>query len=155
MVALALEQRVTSLSLVGLGILAMYLGYVRRGSLLPYVSGLLLYVPLAVVVSSVIGPVEGCLATASAVVLGSEQMSFENDLSRILETPTGVDLEASLLAGRLSSIHLRKLEGLAAMVTLVAVASLTLAGVVFYAPALISCAIILIIMVYSYVRIQR
>jgi peptidoglycan/LPS O-acetylase OafA/YrhL len=151
---LFLEQTPTSFVLIGLTILALYLGYARKGSLLPFASGLLLYLPLAIVASAAIGSVEGCLASASGLVLVSERMSFENDLSKVLDVPTGVDAEASLLAKKLSSTHLTRLGIIGILVVLVATASLPLAGLTFYVPLLITSAVVLMLVVYSYSRRQ-
>ena len=155
LVILLLERSPTALTLVALSVLALGAGYFRRGSLLPYVSALLLYVPAAVLVSSVIGPVEGSLAAASALVLGAERMSFESDLAKVLEAPTGVDSETSVLAYRLSSAHLQRLGVLAGLVALVAGLSAPLAGVTFYVPVLVTCASVLLVLVYLYARVQH
>jgi hypothetical protein len=154
LLVLFLEQTPTSFVLVGLSILALYLGYARKGSVLPFASGLLLYLPLAIVVSAVAGSVEGCLASASGLVLVSERMSFENDLSKALDVSTGVDAEASLLAKRLSSTHLMRLGVIGILVILVATASLPLAGLTFYVPLLITSTVVLMLVVYSYARRQ-
>jgi hypothetical protein len=155
LLTLFLNQSPTSLGLVGLSVLALYLGYRRKGSVLPYLSSLLLYVPLAVTLSLAIGPVEGCIASASALALVSERMSFENDLSKVLEVPTGLDSEVSQLAARISSAHLQKLGIYGILILVVAGISLPLAGLTFYAPVLVSAAAFLMVVVYSYARSQN
>jgi len=149
------ERAPAALVFTSLGVISLYAGYRRRGTLLPYASGLLLYVPVAVALSAIAGPVEGSLAAGTGMILGSERMSFENDLSRILEASTGVDSESSLLASRLSAVHLRRLGVLTSLVVLVAIASLPMAGVAFYVPVLVSSSTILLLIVYAYSRGQQ
>jgi hypothetical protein len=133
-------------------IACLAVSYRYRLSFASYLTGLFLYYPLALVLSSPLGIVDGFLVSATVVVVLSERMSFENEISPVVEATLGVDSETIDLANTLGSYHWRKLGEFVLLASIVAGASLLLGTTSQLVQVLVSSTMILMFVVFAYVR---
>jgi hypothetical protein len=140
------------LALVSFSVVSLTVGYRYRSALATFTAGWLLYYPLALTLVFLLGPVAAYLAAGVAVTALSERLSFENELSLVVEAPTVVDAEALGLANRLAAAHTKKLAQFLLVVVVVFAASVPLAGLTPTAAVVMSVAVILMFVTYAYVR---
>lgn len=151
-VAALLDPSYVGLSLATGCVILLTIGYRFRGDLALVASGWLLYLPLATAFAFAFGPFWSYLVSATYLVVLTERLSFENQLSYALESPAGVDAEGKRLASQLSGIHLRRLGQVVILVVVIGGLSLA-ASVVFSAVTiLILASVMLCIVLGIYAR---
>lgn len=111
----ALEPSAPVVAVVAVSVVALIYGYSRRSEAAVLAAGWLLYVPLSLLLLPYLGDIWSFLAVAIYVAAIIERLSFENELSEVLESPTGLDAEAKALADRLSARELLRLLELIAL----------------------------------------
>ncbi len=140
------------IALASASVIAVSLGYRYRNVLATFAAGWALYFPLAVAFSLVLGPIPSYLASALVVTVLPERLSFDSELSLVLEAPMGVDAEALSLAGRLSSTHSKRVGEFLLVVAVVFAASVPLARLTPTVAVVMSVAVVLMFAAYGYVR---
>ncbi len=73
-------------------------------------AGLLLYPVLAVALTAVLPVIWSFLASGLFVIAICERMTFEYEVSTVLESPTGVDAETRLRVSEVSRAHARRIS---------------------------------------------
>jgi len=126
--AALLDPSAPVVALVAVSVVALTYGYSRRSEAAVLASGWLLYVPLSLVLLPYLGGIWSFLAVAIYVSAVIERLSFECELSEVLESPTGLDAEARSLAGRLSERELLRVLELIALSAGVGAVSASLVG---------------------------
>jgi|GEM_PF-6437599 len=140
------------LALVALSLVALLAGYRKRLTFSTAAAGLFLYYPLAVAFGRLVPGALGYVASATALILLSERLSFEYYLSSALETPRGVDEESRLVAVRLSRSHGVKLVWYACMAFAVSAASVLASTFVPNLPLLAAAFVLLVFVLWAYTR---
>lgn len=133
-------------------VLALSLGYRFRQSFLAFLAAWLLYFPLGNLLGEAAGAPLGFLSSGVVVIVLGERLSFDSDLARVLEAPEGVDAEAERRSTRLKSVHARTLAWYAVLCAAVIGVSVPTAALLSYAPVLVTAAVLLMFVAYSYVR---
>jgi hypothetical protein len=131
---------------------ALTAAYATRGVLLTFLAGWLMYYPVGLVLSAYVGVVGGFLASGFIVVLLAERLSFDAEISGVLESPSGVDAEVKTRALELSHEHSRQLLMLSGAFAAVAAVSIPVAKVTPYAGVLVASAVLLMFLLRSYAR---
>lgn len=149
MVVVVAVNSALSFVLVALSLVALGLGYGRRSSPSVAVAGILLYQPLAVVLTFLIPGLWSYVASALILVVLSERLSFEYQLSSVLDSPAGTDEESRVLAERLSKSHARVLIAYAIVAAGVSSLSPLASGVVFYSSVLAVASILLMLVLWT------
>jgi len=98
-------------------------GYRFRVDFALVLSGWFLYLPLAGILSALFGPFWSFLASGTIVVVVTERLSFQNQLSFVLENPVVIDTEVKRLAEELSRAHAKRLTQAVALVTTIGILS--------------------------------
>jgi hypothetical protein len=142
---------------LGLGLSAgsvilLTLGYRFRGDLALVASGWLLYLPLAAALAYALGPFWSYLASGAYLVAVTERLSFDNQLSVVLEAPGGIDAEGKRLSDELSANHLRRVMTVALLVIAIATLSAAASLVVSAVTVLVLASLMLFIVVGMYAR---
>jgi hypothetical protein len=153
--ALAAAVALLDPNYLGLGFSAacavvLTLGYRYRGDFMLVASGWLLYLPLSAVLYPAFGDFWSYLVAGSILAILTERMSFENQMSRVLEAPKGIDYESRRLAGELSRSHLRRLLMVASFTVGVAIVSSVVSFVVSAVTFLIFGSVMLLVLVAVY-----
>lgn len=113
-------------------------------------AGLLLYPALAVALTRVLPAAWSCLASGLFLIVVCERMTFEYDVSAVLESPTGVDAEARSLVSHVSRAHTKKMSTYVALAALVIAGSAAASAFTVYASELIVAAMLLMLVVFVY-----
>lgn len=140
------------LGLVALSLVALLAGYRRKLTFSTAAAGLFLYYPLAVAFGRLVPGAFGYVASATALILLSERLSFEYYLSSALETPRGVDEESRLVEVRLSRSQGVKLVWYACMAFAVSAASVLAATFATNLPLLAAAFVLLVFALWAYTR---
>ena len=140
------------LTLVALSLVALLAGYRNRLTFSTAAAGLLLYYPLAVTLGHLVPGAWGFVASATALIVLSERLSFEYYLSSSLETERGVDEESRLVAVRLSRSHGVSLVWYACLAFAVAAASLFASTFETNLYLLAASSVLLIFALWAYAR---
>jgi hypothetical protein len=114
--------------LVGMSVTSLVYGFRRRSEAGVLAAGWLLYFPLSVALLGYLGIVWSFLVCATYVTLVTERLSFENELSEVLESKTGLDAEAKALASRLSRDEATRVLRLLGLIVVVSGAGFVLTG---------------------------
>lgn len=125
-------------------------GFVWKRVLPTLLAGLLLYPPLAVALTRVLPAAWSYLASGLFVIVVCERMTFEYDVSKALESPTGIDAEARSRVSEVSRAHTRKMFLYVALAALVIAGSAATSAYTLYAPELIAAGMLLMLAVLFY-----
>jgi hypothetical protein len=113
-------------------------------------AGLFLYPPLAVALTRVLPAAWSFLASGLFVIVVCERMTFEYEVSAVLESPTGVDAEVRSRVSEVSRAHARKISMYVGLAALVIAGSAAASAFTVYAPELIVAAMLLILVILVY-----
>lgn len=152
LVAAVLEPAPVFVVLLAGCALLVSLGYRYRQPFASFAAGWMLYYPLANLLSLVVGGIVGYLSAGVLCVVLAERLSFDSDISKVMEAPHGVDAEAERLAEGLRKVHGRTLGWYALLCAAVVAASVPAAGALTLAPVLVTAAVLLMFVAYAYVR---
>ena len=97
-------------------------GFIRKRVLPTLLAGLLLYPALAMALTTLLPAAWSYLLSGLFVIVICESMTFEYDVSAVLESPTGIDAETRSLLSEVSRAHTRRTS------LYVALAALVMAG---------------------------
>lgn len=147
-----IEPTAVFLALLTFCVLMLSVGYRFRQPLASFVAGWLLYYPMANAVSLVAGGVLGYLSAGAVAVLLAERLSLDSEMAKVLEAPEGVDAEAEKRAISLRAAHGRTLGWYLLLCAAVVAASVPVAAALSFAPVIITAAVLLMFVAYSYVR---
>jgi hypothetical protein len=125
-------------------------GFVEKRVLPTLFAGCLLYPALAVALTRVFPATWSCLASGLFVIVICERMTFEYEVSTVLESPAGVDTEARALASEISRAHTKKMSLYVALAALVIAGSAAASAFTVYASELIAAAMLLMFVVLVY-----
>jgi hypothetical protein len=128
----------------------LLVGFVWKRVVPTLLAGLLLYPALAVALTRVLPATWSYLASGLFVIVVCERMTFEYDLSAVLESPTGIDAEARSLASEVSRAHTRKISLYVALAALVIAGSAMVSAFTLYASVPIAAAMLLILVILVY-----
>lgn len=129
---------------------SLLVGFVWKRPMPTLLAGLLLYPPLAVALTRVLPIAWSFLASGLFVIVVCEKMTFEYEVSAVLESPTGVDAEARSRVSEVSRAHARKMSMYVALAALVIAGSAAISAFTVYAPELIVAAMLLMLVVLVY-----
>jgi hypothetical protein len=129
---------------------SLLVGFLRRRLVPTLLAGLLLYPALAVALTKVFPATWSYLASGLFVIVICERMTFEYDLSAVLESATGIDTEARSLASEVSRAHTRKMSLYVALAALVIAGSAAASAFTVYASELIAAAMLLMLVILVY-----
>ena len=129
---------------------SLLVGLTWRRTMPTIFAGCLLYAPLAVALTSILPGTWGYLASGLFIIVISERMTFEYDVSAVLESPTGVDARVRSLVSDVSRAHARKLLTYAALATIVIAASAFASYFTVYASELVAASVLLMLVVLVY-----
>jgi hypothetical protein len=125
-------------------------GYVWKKTMPTLLSGLLLYPVLAVALAGVLPVTWSFLASGLFVIVICERMTFEYEVSTVLESPTGIDAEARLRTSAVSKAHTRKMSMYVALAALVIACSTAVSVFTVYASELTVAAMLLMLALLVY-----
>jgi len=124
-------------------------GYRFRVDFALVLSGWFLYFPLAGILSVLFGPFWSFLVSGTIIVVVTERLSLQNQLSFVLENPVAIDTEVKRLAEELSRVHVKRLIQVVALVT--AIGFLAAAGALaFSAVSVLMLASVLILVAIGF-----
>lgn len=124
------------------------LGYRFRVDFALVLSGWFLYFPLAAVLSIFFGQFWSFLASGTVLVMITERLSFQNQLSFALESSVVIDTEVKRLAEEISGMHARRLIQLVILVTIIGVLS-ALGALLFSTVSVLILASVLILIIFG------
>jgi hypothetical protein len=136
--------------LVAAGAAFLVAGFAWKRVMPTLLSGLLLYPALAMALTRVLPATWSYLASGLFVIVICERTTFEYEVSTVLGSPTGIDVEARSLAFEVSKAHARKVYLYVALATLVIAASAVASTFTVYAPELIAAAMLLMVAIFVY-----
>lgn len=113
-------------------------------------AGMLLYPVLAVALAMVLPATWSFLAAGLFVIVVCERMTFEYELSAVLESPTGVDAEARRLISEVSRAHAKKTSLYVALAALVIAGSAITSAFTLYASEFVAAAMLLMFVILVY-----
>jgi hypothetical protein len=113
-------------------------------------AGCLLYPVLAVALTRGLLATWSFLASGLFVIVVCERMTFEYELSTVLESPTGIDAEARSRALEVSRAHMRKISLYVALAAFVIAGSVVVSTFTVYASELIAATMLLMLVVLVY-----
>lgn len=113
-------------------------------------AGCLLYPVLAVALARVLPPAWSVFASGLFVIVVCERLTFEYELSVVLESPTGIDEEARSRASEISRAHARRMSLYIVLAVLVIAGSAAASAFTVYASELIAAAMLLMLTVLVY-----
>jgi hypothetical protein len=137
--------------MVGACTVALLVGFRWKRGLPTLAGGWLLYPPLAVALTKFIPAFWSYLASGLFIIVVSERLIFEYEVSLVLESPVGVDAEARSLVSELSKAHAKKMSAYVALAVAVMAASAAVSDTTHYASELIAATLFLIIIIAIYV----
>lgn len=147
--AVAAWNPVASL-MVGACAISLLAGLAWKRVLPTLLAGCLLYPVLAVALTRVLAPTWSFLASGLFVIVVCERMTFEYELSIVLESPTGIDAEARSRGLEVSRAHMRKTFLYVALAALVIAGSWVASAFTVYASELIVTTMLLMLVVLVY-----
>lgn len=136
--------------LVAVCAISLLVGLAWKMVLPTLLAGCLLYPVLAVALTGVFSATWSFLASGLFVIVVCERMTFEYELSTVLESPTGIDAEARSQALEVSRAHIRKISLYVALAALVIAGSWTVSAFTVYASELIAATMLLMLVVLVY-----
>jgi len=145
-----LDPNTVGLALATASVVLLTVGYRLKRDFVSIVSGWFLYLPLAAVLFFVFGPFWSYLASGVYIAAITERLSFENQLSVVLEAPEGVDAEAKRLAADLSSHHLRRLATVLSFVAAIGILSAAVSTILSAVTILILASVMVLIALGMY-----
>lgn len=113
-------------------------------------AGCLVYPVLGVTLARVLPVAWSFLASGLFLIVVCERITFEYEVSEVLESPTGVDAEARSRASEVSKSHARKMAQFVALAALVMAGSAIVSAFSIYASVLVAAAILLVLVVLVY-----
>ena len=125
-------------------------GTARKRVMPTLLAGLLLYPALAVALTRVLPAAWSCFASGLFLIVVCERMTFEYEVSAVLECPTGVDAEARSLVSAVSRAHTKRMSIYVALAALVVAGSAAASAFTVYASELIVAAMLLMLVVLVY-----
>jgi hypothetical protein len=138
------------IAFVGICMAALLIGYRWRRTYLTATGGWLLYLPLAGALSAYLPALLCYLGSGLFVIVVSEGLVFEYEVSEVLEAPAGVDSEAALLASDVRCAHNRKLLAYCSLAAALMAASYAASGVTYYSSYLMAAAMLLVLVIAMY-----
>ena len=130
--------------------ISLLVGLVWKRPMPTLLAGLFLYPPLAVALTRVLPAAWSFLASGLFVIVVCERMTFEYEVSAVLESPTGVDAEVRSRVSEVSRAHARKISMYVGLAALVIAGSAAASAFTVYAPELIVAAMLLILVILVY-----
>ncbi len=113
-------------------------------------AGCLLYPVLAVALTRVFPATWSFLASGLFVIVVCERMTFEYDVSMVVESPTGVNAETKSWVSEVSRAHTRKMSRYVALAALVIAGAAAASASTVYASELVAAAMLLMLVVLVY-----
>ena len=129
---------------------SLLVGIVWKRVMPTLLAGLLLYPDLAMALARVLPATWSYLASGLFVIVICERMTFEYEMSAVLESPTGVDAEARSLVSEVSRAHTKKMSMYIALAAFVITGSAAASAFTVYASELIAAAMLLMLVVLVY-----
>lgn len=148
----ALAESSVGLVLVALSLVALFVGYVKRSGRTTVGAGLCLYYPLSLALSRIVSGAWSYLASATVLIVITEGLAFQYQLSSVLDSPRGVDEESRLLASALSKSHTSSLVWFTLLSSVVSSFSLVASKAPQFAPLIAAAAIALMVVTRLYAR---
>ncbi len=140
------------LALVALSLLSLIFGYRRKWGPSTAAVGLFLYYPVAISLGRVVPGGWNYAASAVLLIILSESLSFEYQLSTALDVPFGVDEESRVLTAKLSKSHGVKLVLYAGGAIALSAASVLATVLTRYPPLLPLVSVLLVFALWAYTR---
>jgi len=136
--------------IIGGSIAALLVGLQWRRVVPTLAAGWLLYLPMAVALIRILPVSLSYLAAGLFAVVVPERLVFEYDVSAVLGSRVGVDVEAKSHVSRLSKAHWRSLSIYTSLALIVMTVAAIASNLTSYASELITAAILLVIIIAIY-----
>jgi hypothetical protein len=137
--------------MVSLSTVALLVGFRWKRGLPTWLAGWLLYLPLAVALTTILPVSWSYLLSGLFVIVSSERLVFEYEASVVLESRTGVDAEAKSLVSELSRAHGKRIFAYIGVAAVVMITSSAISGMTYYASELIAATLFVVLIIVLYV----
>ena len=138
--------------LVGAAAALLLAGFHWRRAMPTLVAGFLLYAPLALALAEALPALWSYILSALYVIVVCERMTFEYELSEVLRSPTGIDVDSESKVAKASREHAKGLAYFVSLSGLVMAGAAAASYLTVLAPEFIAAGILLMLVLVVYSR---